>query len=62
MQSSITSESTVPDVVCTWMPLPPTQKWLNDRLLRPAMVTVSKGPPNLANGEGGGYPTCQGEP
>jgi molecular chaperone GrpE len=27
---------------------------LNDRLLRPAMVTVSKGPPNLANGEGGG--------
>ena len=30
---------------------------LNDRLLRPAMVTVSKGrpgTPNLANGEGGG--------
>ena len=30
---------------------------LNDRLLRPAMVTVSKGrpgPPNLANREGGG--------
>lgn len=36
---------------------------LNERLLRPAMVTVSKGKatPNLANGEGGDYPNPRGE-
>ena len=36
---------------------------LNERLLRPAMVTVSKGKatPNLANRGGGDYPTSQGE-